>query len=323
MDRKYVTERLAPDATGIARAAQILRDGGLVAVPTETVYGLAARADSEEAVAQIFAAKGRPSFNPLIVHVSDADQARALVAMEPRALALADRFWPGPLPLVLPRHENAAVTSSIHAGLPTLAVRCPAHPVMRAVLDELAIPVAAPSANASETVSPTTPEHVLATLDGRIDAVLDAGASERGLESTIVALRQDGGWSLLREGPIGREILEDALGSEASNGRGIEAPGQMRRHYAPGKPLRLNARNAEPGEFLIGFGAIEGDVTLSATGDVNEAASRLYACLHLAAASDKPRIAVAPVPEDAVGRAINDRLRRAAAPRGGNQRSGS
>ena len=322
MDRKYVTERLAPDATGIARAAQILRDGGLVAVPTETVYGLAARADSEEAVAQIFAAKGRPSFNPLIVHVSDADQARALVAMEPRALALADRFWPGPLTL-LPRHENAAVTSSIHAGLPTLAVRCPAHPVMRAVLDELAIPVAAPSANASETVSPTTPEHVLATLDGRIDAVLDAGASERGLESTIVALRQDGGWSLLREGPIGREILEDALGSEASNGRGIEAPGQMRRHYAPGKPLRLNARNAEPGEFLIGFGAIEGDVTLSATGDVNEAASRLYACLHLAAASDKPRIAVAPVPEDAVGRAINDRLRRAAAPRGGNQRSGS
>ena len=315
MDRKYVTERLAPDATGIARAAQILRDGGLVAVPTETVYGLAARADSEEAVAQIFAAKGRPSFNPLIVHVSDADQARALVAMEPRALALADRFWPGPLTLVLPRHENAAVTSSIHAGLPTLAVRCPAHPVMRAVLDELAIPVAAPSANASETVSPT--------LDGRIDAVLDAGASERGLESTIVALRQDGGWSLLREGPIGREILEDALGSEASNGRGIEAPGQMRRHYAPGKPLRLNARNAEPGEFLIGFGAIEGDVTLSATGDVNEAASRLYACLHLAAASDKPRIAVAPVPEDAVGRAINDRLRRAAAPRGGNQRSGS
>ena len=323
MDRKYVTERLAPDATEIARAAQILRDGGLVAVPTETVYGLAARADSEEAVAQIFAAKGRPSFNPLIVHVSDADQARALVAMEPRALALADRFWPGPLTLVLPRHENAAVTSSIHAGLPTLAVRCPAHPVMRAVLDELAIPVAAPSANASETVSPTTPEHVLATLDGRIDAVLDAGASERGLESTIVALRQDGGWSLLREGPIGREILEDALGSEASNGRGIEAPGQMRRHYAPGKPLRLNARNAEPGEFLIGFGAIEGDVTLSATGDVNEAASRLYACLHLAAASDKPRIAVAPVPEDAVGRAINDRLRRAAAPRGGNQRSGS
>ena len=323
MDRKYVTERLAPDSTGIARTAQILRDGGLVAVPTETVYGLAARADSEDAVSRIFAAKGRPSFNPLIVHVGDAQQAEALVTMEPRALALADRFWPGPLTLVLPRHGNAAVASSIHAGLPTLAVRCPAHPVMRAVLDELAIPVAAPSANASETVSPTTPEHVLATLDGRIDAVLDAGASERGLESTIVALRQDGGWSLLREGPIGREILEDALGSEASNGRGIEAPGQMRRHYAPGKPLRLNARNAEPGEFLIGFGAIEGDVTLSATGDVNEAASRLYACLHLAAASDKPRIAVAPVPEDAVGRAINDRLRRAAAPPEGDQRSGS
>ncbi|MEL7830222.1 L-threonylcarbamoyladenylate synthase [Citromicrobium bathyomarinum] len=323
MDRKYVTERLAPDSTGIARTAQILRDGGLVAVPTETVYGLAARADSEDAVSRIFAAKGRPSFNPLIVHVSDAQQAEALVTMEPRALALADRFWPGPLTLVLPRHGNAAVASSIHAGLPTLAVRCPAHPVMRAVLDELAIPVAAPSANASETVSPTTAEHVLATLDGRIDAVLDAGASERGLESTIVALRADGGWSLLREGPIGREVLEDMLGSEASDGRGIEAPGQMRRHYAPGKPLRLNARKAEAGEFLIGFGAVEGDVTLSAIGDVNEAASRLYGCLHLGAASDKPLIAVAPVPEDAVGRAINDRLRRAAAPREGDQRSGS
>ncbi|MEL7708520.1 L-threonylcarbamoyladenylate synthase [Citromicrobium bathyomarinum] len=323
MDRKYVTERLAPDSTGIARTAQILRDGGLVAVPTETVYGLAARADSEDAVSRIFAAKGRPSFNPLIVHVSDAQQAEALVTMEPRALALADRFWPGPLTLVLPRHENAAVASSIHAGLPTLAVRCPAHTVMRAVLDELAIPVAAPSANASETVSPTTAEHVLATLDGRIDAVLDAGASERGLESTIVALRADGGWSLLREGPIGREVLEDMLGSEASDGRGIEAPGQMRRHYAPGKPLRLNARKAEAGEFLIGFGAVEGDVTLSATGDVNEAASRLYGCLHLGAASDKPLIAVAPVPEDAVGRAINDRLRRAAARPEGDQRSGS
>ena len=323
MRGKYVTETLRVEESGIARAAETLRAGGLVAVPTETVYGLAARADSEAAVAAIYAAKGRPSFNPLIVHVASLAQARALAEFSPVAERLAEQHWPGPLTLVLPRHENAAVTSSIHAGLPTLAVRCPAHPVMRAVLDELAIPVAAPSANASETVSPTTPEHVLATLDGRIDAVLDAGASERGLESTIVALRQDGGWSLLREGPIGREILEDALGSEASNGRGIEAPGQMRRHYAPGKPLRLNARNAEPGEFLIGFGAIEGDVTLSATGDVNEAASRLYACLHLAAASDKPRIAVAPVPEDAVGRAINDRLRRAAAPRGGNQRSGS
>ena len=323
MDRKYVTERLAPDATGIARAAQILRDGGLVALPTETVYGLAARADSEEAVAQIFAAKGRPSFNPLIVHVSDAHQAQALVTMETRALALADRFWPGPLTLVLPRHENAAVASSIHTGLPTLAVRCPAHPVMRAVLENLAIPVAAPSANVSETVSPTTAEHVLATLDGRIDAVLDAGPSERGLESTIVALREDGNWSLLREGPIGREVLEDLLGSAASEGRGIEAPGQMRRHYAPGKPLRLNARQIAADEFMIGFGRVKGDVTLSATGDVNEAASRLYACLHLGAASDKPRIAVAPIPDDGVGRAINDRLRRAATPAEGDQRSGS
>ena len=309
MDRKYVTERLAPDATGIARTAQILRGGGLVAVPTETVYGLAARADSEEAVARIYEAKGRPSFNPLIVHVRDAQQAEALVTMDPRARALAERFWPGPLTLVLPRHENAAVASPVHADLPTLAVRCPAHPVMRALLEQLATPLAAPSANVSETVSPTTAEHVLATLDGRIDAVLDAGASERGLESTIVALRQDGGWSLLREGPIGREVLEVSLGSEASDGRGIEAPGQMRRHYAPGKPLRLNARQAEPGEFLIGFGAVEGDLTLSADGDVNEAASRLYACLHRAATSKNPRVAVAPVPEEGVGRPKRWRVR--------------
>lgn len=323
MDRKYVTERLSADGPAIAHAAHILRDGGLVAVPTETVYGLAARADSEEAVAGIFAAKGRPSFNPLIVHVRDARQAGAFVAMEPRAHALAERFWPGPLTLVLPRREDAAVASSVHAGLPTLAVRCPAHPVMRALLDELDIPVAAPSANASETVSPTTAEHVLATLAGRINAVLDAGPSERGLESTIVALREDGAWSLLREGPIGRDVLEELLGMEAADRRGIEAPGQMRRHYAPGKPVRLNAERANSDEFMIGFGAFEGDVTLSASGDVNEAASRLYACLHQSASSGKPRIAVASIPDHGVGRAINDRLRRAAAPSEGDQRSGS
>ena len=285
-------------------------------MPTETVYGLAARADDEEAVARIFAAKGRPGFNPLIVHVTDAAAARRLVAFDSRAEALASRFWPGALTLVLPLHPDGVVASRVHAGLATLAVRCPAHPAMRALLKEVGTPIAAPSANASETVSPTTAAHVLSTLDGRIDAVVDGGATEQGLESTIVALRGDGTWSLLREGPVTREALVTILGPEASPGTAIEAPGQLARHYAPGKPMRLEAAEAQAGEFMIGFGGVFGDVTLSASSDLGEAASCLYACLHLAAGSDKPRIAVAPVPNEGVGRAINDRLRRAAAPRG-------
>ena len=314
MDRKYVTETVLADEAGIGQAAQVLRDGGLVAVPTETVYGLAARADSEEAVARIFAAKGRPSYNPLIVHVADRESAARLALFDPRADLLAERYWPGPLTLVLPMREDAPLASAIRAGLPTVAVRCPAHPAMRALLERLGLPLAAPSANASETVSPTTAEHVRATLDGRIDAIIDGGPAERGLESTIVALREAGDWSLLREGPISREALIELLGAEGGRITGIEAPGQMARHYAPGKPVRLDAERAHADEFLIGFGETEGDVTLSRRGDVNEAAARLYACLHLAAASDKERVAVARVPETGVGRAINDRLRRAAAP---------
>lgn len=324
MDRKYVTETVLADASGIAQAARILRDGGLVAVPTETVYGLAARADSAEAVARIFKAKGRPSFNPLIVHVAGLAAAEELVLADARARSLAERFWPGPLTLVLPRRLDAQVASAVHAGLPTLAVRCPAHPVMRAVLETLGAPLAAPSANASETVSPTSADHVLATLAGRIDAVIDGGPTERGLESTIVALREDGSWSLLREGPILREELEPLLGIEAAFQGGIEAPGQLARHYAPGKPMRLGASEAEPDEFLIGYASIAGDVMLSTIGDLEEAARNLYACLHRAAAADEPRIAVAPVPDEGVGRAINDRLRRAATPpTGTNQSSGS
>lgn len=314
MDRKYVTETVSADEAGVVQAARILARGGLVAVPTETVYGLAARADDENAVARIFEAKGRPSFNPLIVHVANAGAAGRLVAMDARAAMLAERFWPGPLTLVLPRRPDAPVASAVHAGLPTLAVRCPAHTVMRAVLNELDAPLAAPSANASETVSPTTPAHVLSTLDGRIDAVVDGGPTERGLESTIVALRDDGTWSLLREGPIARDVLEEVLGGERSTAGGIEAPGQLARHYAPGKPVRLHVTRPTPGEFMIGFGDVQGDVTLSAAGDLIEAARNLYACLHLAAASAKPQVAVAPVPDHGVGRAINDRLRRAAAP---------
>ena len=302
-----------PDEAGIAHAAQILRRGGLVAVPTETVYGLAARADDPDAVARVYEAKGRPGFNPLIAHVRDAEQARRYVEFDERASELAERFWPGPLTMVLPLKRNADLAPAVTAGLPTLAVRVPAHSVMRAVLHLLDCPLAAPSANRSETVSPTSAEHVLSTLDGRIDALIDGGSCERGLESTIVVLRQTGGWELLRPGPIGREALEEILGAGDSDDRGaIEAPGQLARHYAPGKPMRLEAVRQEPDEFLIGFGPIAGDVSLSPAGNLDEAAARLYDRLHEAARSDRPRIAVAPIPDAGLGIAINDRLRRAA-----------
>jgi L-threonylcarbamoyladenylate synthase len=305
MSGKNVTEVLAADAEGIAKAARILESGGLVAVPTETVYGLAARADSTAAVAKIYAAKGRPDFNPLIVHVTGEAQAARYADLSPAALALAEAHWPGPLTLVLPSRKDAGLAEAVTAGLPTVALRAPAHPVMRALLEQLAFPLAAPSANRSGFISPTTPEHVLASLDGRIDLVLDGGPCVAGVESTIVAVRADGSIEELRPGPL-------AVGVRGEE-KGIEAPGQLASHYAPGKPVRLNATEAGPDEFLIGFGAVAGDCTLSDSGDVNEAAARLYACLHEAALAAQPRIAVAPVPDDGVGRAINDRLRRAAA----------
>ena len=306
MTGKYATERLGADAAGIARAAELLRGGGLVALPTETVYGLAARADSDEAVARIYEAKGRPSFNPLIVHVASLDHAERLADFGDTARALAASHWPGPLTLVLPRRRDATLAAAVSAGLPTLALRWPAHPAMQAVLAATRLPLAAPSANRSGFVSPTTAEHVLATLDGRIDAVLDAGPCPAGLESTIVAVREDGTIEVLRPGPV---LLDAAAGGSET----IEAPGQLASHYAPGKPLRLNAILAEEGEFLIGFGVVEGHCTLSARGEPTEAAARLYACLHEAARSPLPRVAVAPIPDDRLGIAINDRLRRASA----------
>jgi L-threonylcarbamoyladenylate synthase len=305
MSGKNVTEVRLADAEGIAEAARILESGGLVAVPTETVYGLAARADSAEAVARIYAAKGRPDFNPLIVHVRGVEQAERYAEVSDAALALAESHWPGPLTLVLPRRAHAALADAVTAGLSTIAVRAPAHPVMQALLERLDFPLAAPSANRSGFISPTCVAHVLASLGGRIDMVLDGGATQAGVESTIVAVRADGSVEELRPGPL-------QLGTPGV-GKGIEAPGQLASHYAPGKPLRLNALAAEADEFLIGFGAVAGDCTLSASGDLTEAAARLYAALHEAARAPQPRIAVAPVPEVGVGRAINDRLRRAAA----------
>jgi len=311
MSGKNVTEVRLADAEGIAAAAQILESGGLVAVPTETVYGLAARADSAEAVARIYAAKGRPDLNPLIVHVLGVEQAGDYAEFSPMARALADAHWPGPLTLVLPRRAGAALAPAVSAGLPTVALRAPAHPAMRALLAAVDFPLAAPSANRSGFISPTTPAHVLASLDGRIDLVLDGGPTAQGVESTIVAVRDDGSVEELRPGPL--QFRSRGTSIEAPNEARIEAPGQLASHYAPGKPVRLNADSAAPDEFLIGFGVVAGDCTLSANGDVTEAAARLYACLHEAARAPHTRIAVAPVPEEGVGRAINDRLRRAAA----------
>ena len=304
---------LAGDESGLAQTAEILRSGGLVALPTETVYGLAGRADSEAAVAAIYRAKGRPDFNPLIVHVASLPQAERLALFDDRAALLAERFWPGPLTLVLPLRKEASIAPAVTAGLATIAIRMPAHPLLRAVLGRLGLPLAAPSANRSGGVSPTSAEHVQVSFGAAAPPILDGGASENGLESTIVALRP-GGWQLLRPGPIPESavaaLLGDAMPVEAGR---IEAPGQLARHYAPGKPVRLDADAAQAGEFLIGFGPIAGDCSLSPAGDLAEAAARLYRCLHEAAASKRPRIAVAPVPSEGIGAAINDRLRRAAA----------
>ncbi|RXZ64716.1 L-threonylcarbamoyladenylate synthase [Pelagerythrobacter rhizovicinus] len=317
MGGKNATETVPADAEGIARAARILADGGLVAVPTETVYGLAARADSDEAVARIYEAKGRPSFNPLIVHVRDAAQAARYAWLERDADRLAQSVWPGPLTLVLPRREDAGLAAAVTAGLPTVALRAPAHPAMRALLAACDFPLAAPSANRSGFISPTRAEHVSASLDGRIDLILDAGACTEGVESTILAIRENGRWDELRPGPVDLDALHrrlfDAPRERGGAGGAIEAPGQLASHYAPGKPVRLDAAVAEADEFMIGFGDVAGHCTLSPSGDLAEAAARLYACLHEAARSHLPRVAVAAVPEEGVGAAINDRLRRAAA----------
>ncbi|MBA4162829.1 MAG: threonylcarbamoyl-AMP synthase [Novosphingobium sp.] len=303
------------DPAGIAAAAALLRAGELVAVPTETVYGLAARADSEDAVAAIYRAKGRPSFNPLIVHVASSEQAEQIALFDDRARKLAQAFWPGALTLVLPLRADARIASAVTAGLATIALRCPAHMAMRALLSKVGLPLAAPSANRSGGVSPTTAEHVAASLAGRIPLVLDGGACSAGLESTIVALRDNGTWQLLRLGPIDAAQISAILGSapDVMTRPEIEAPGQLASHYSPGKPVRLDASTAAADEFLIGFGSVPGEVSLSPSGDPAEAAARLYACLHLAAAAPQPKVAVAPIPDQGIGAALNDRLRRAAA----------
>ena len=289
----------------IAEAARLILAGEPVAVPTETVYGLAADATNPQAVARIYEAKGRPSFNPLIVHVPGLDEAKRIGRLNDEARALARQHWPGPLTLVVPLREGAAIASLVTAGLATVGLRVPAHPAMQALLRAVGRPLAAPSANASGSISPTRAEHVMKSLGGRIPLVIDGGPTERGLESTIVTAT-GGELRLLRRGPI-------QVGASESTTDLIEAPGQLASHYAPSKPLRLNADEAEADEYLIGFGPIPGHSTLSASGDLVEAAAKLFDLLHQAEASPFSGIAVAPVPDQGLGAAINDRLRRATA----------
>ncbi len=305
---------LQADDAAVSAAADLLRGGQIVAIPTETVYGLAADASNADAVAKIYAAKGRPDFNPLIVHVPDKAAAEQLAVFDALADRLAAAFWPGPLTLVLPLKDDAPVTKAVAAGLPTIAIRCPTHPVMQAVLAASGLNLAAPSANKSGGISPTRAEHVLASLGGAVPMILDAGRCSAGLESTIVAVRQNG-WQILRPGPLTLEDITVVAGCPplASTDKVIEAPGQLASHYAPSKPLRLNAETARVGEWLIGFGALVGDDNLSAASDLAQAAARLFDALHRADASDAKAIAVAPIPHHGIGVAINDRLARAAA----------
>ena len=314
--------RILPYGTAaIAEAAMLIRAGECVAVPTETVYGLAANALDSQAVARIYAAKGRPSFNPLIVHVPDLEAAQIVAVFDEAARALAQRFWPGPLTLVLPVRAGAGIASLVTAGLETIAIRVPDHRAMQALLDASGVPLAAPSANASGGISPTRAAHVATSLAGRIPLVIDDGPTSAGIESTIVQ-----GRAILRPGPLSQadlfpgesrgpglrnESLDDA-GLLLPQEHKVTAPGQLDSHYAPGKPLRLNATMRRDGEWLIGFGAVPGDDTLSIRGDLVEAAANLFDALHRADASEASAIAMAPVPEAGIGVAINDRLRRAA-----------
>jgi L-threonylcarbamoyladenylate synthase len=318
------TKRLAADAAGIAEAARVLRAGGLAAFPTETVYGLGADATNAAAVARLFAAKARPKFNPLIAHVVDAAAARRLGVFDGRAERLAEKFWPGALTLVVPAQAGCAVCELARAGLRTVALRVPAHPVAQALLQAVGKPVAAPSANRSGHVSPTTAEHVLADLSGAIDLVLDGGPTPLGLESTIVECT--GAPRLLRLGGIPRAEIERALDGDLANAAAEAtpaAPGMLASHYAPRAKLRLEAREVRAGEALLTFGGakpawFEGArpvLDLSPKGDLVEAAANLYAHLRALDASGASAIAVAPIPMQGLGEAINDRLRRAAAPR--------
>jgi L-threonylcarbamoyladenylate synthase len=303
----------------IDRAAEALAAGGLVAFPTETVYGLGADARDADAIAKIFAAKDRPQFNPLIVHVPDLATAESLAAFGDEARTLAAAFWPGPLTIVAPRRPACGIADLVTAGLGTIALRVPGHPVARALLERARLPIAAPSANRSGRISPTEAAHVVADLGDIPDVIVDGGPCERGLESTVVSVVGDTPM-LLRLGAVPRPEIEAVLGHSieiVDNDAPIASPGQLERHYAPQTPVRLNVTRVEPDEALLAFGtnAPTGAVTtlnLSAKGDLTEAATRLFAALRTLDESGARAIAVMPIPDEGLGEAINDRLRRAA-----------
>jgi L-threonylcarbamoyladenylate synthase len=307
----------------IAEAARLIREGELVAFPTETVYGLGGDATNERAVARIFEAKGRPQFNPLISHVLDASEARRLVQWNATADRLAEHFWPGPLTFVLPRAENSPIALLATAGLDTVAIRAPAHPMAQELIRAAGRPIAAPSANRSGAVSPTRAEHVADSLGDRVKLILDGGPCPVGLESTVLDLTTTMP-TLLRPGGATREAIEAVIGTVAlsdalpTGDAARKSPGQLASHYAPARPVRLNATTAADDEGLLAFGprpaaGARQVLNLSPTGDLSEAAANLFAMLR---ALDRPsvsRIAVMPIPETGLGLAINDRLRRAAA----------
>ena len=321
------TRVLQADASATAEAARVLAAGGLVAFPTETVYGLGADATNGTAIARLYAAKGRPAFNPLIAHAPDLAAARALAMFDDAAEKLAQKFWPGPLTLVLRKHARCPAADLATAGLDTIAVRVPDHPVARDILRAFGKSIVAPSANRSGHVSPTTAAHVLADLRGRIDLIIDGGQTSVGLESTIVACL-DGRALLLRPGGLPRGAIESVLGFALTDaplpeGNAPIAPGMLASHYAPKSRLRLEATDIRPGDALLAFGSrplpgVERAarvLNLSARGDLVEAAANLFSHLRALDAAGTATIAVMPVPHDGLGEAINDRLARAAAPR--------
>jgi len=321
MAMQMATRFLTADHDAIAAGARVLRDGGLVAFPTETVYGLGADATNGAAVARIYAAKGRPRFNPLISHVADAKAALPLARFSDDAKLLAGVFWPGPLTLVLPKAEACPVSDLATAGLDSIAVRVPDHTIARDLLKAFGKPVVAPSANQSGHVSPTLAEHVRTDLDGRIDLIIDGGPASVGVESTIVACL--GTPTLLRPGGLPRQVIERVLGhalatAEPTSEEAPLAPGMLASHYAPKAKLRLNAREVRPGEALLAFGAdapsAATTLNLSDSADLIEAAANLFSHLRALDAASR-HIAVMPIPDDGLGEAINDRLARAAAPR--------
>lgn len=315
MARAMNASIVSPTPARIADAVNLLRSGGLVAMPTETVYGLAANAADGEAVARLYAAKGRPSFNPLIAHVANLEMAKTQGVFSERALALANAFWPGPLTLVVDLAPDATVSELARAGLPSLAIRTPAHPVAQALLTAFGAPLVAPSANPSGQISPTTAQHVAADMADRIDLILDGGACSAGMESTIIDARGECP-ALLRPGSLDPADIErhwPNLTRPALDHTAPQSPGQLLRHYAPQARLRLNASGSIDGEAYLGFGDQAATLNLSPSGDLTEAAANLFAMLR-ALDKNHDRIAVAPIPTQGLGEAINDRLTRAAKP---------